>query len=180
MLKRIGHYLKGKPRLMWRYCWHAEVTVVDVTSDANCSGCRRRRRSTSGGTLMVGSHLIRTYSTTQSIIAKSSGESELYAVVRASTEGLGIPTLLKVFGMHFAKVRLEMDASAAVGMAQRTGLNKVRHFEVDVLWIQDQVDRRMFPIRMIPWPQNPFRPLHEERLSRACRAVHGPAAREVR
>ena len=54
---------------------------------------------------MVGSHLIRTYSKTQFIIAKSSGESELYACVRASAEGLGIITLLKDFGMCNVKVR---------------------------------------------------------------------------
>ena len=82
---------------------------------------------------MIGSHLIRTYSKTILVIAKSSGESELYAVVRVSTEGLVILTLLKDFGVHHAKVRLGMDASAA--MVQRTGLNKVRHVEVDVLWI---------------------------------------------
>ena len=32
-----------------------------------------------------------------------------------------------------------MDASAAIGMAQRVGLNKVRHIEVDVLWLQEQM-----------------------------------------
>ena len=48
-----------------------------------------------------------------------------------------------------------MDASAAIGMAQRTGLNKVRHVEVDLLWIQDQVARRMLPISKIPGPQTP-------------------------
>ena len=85
MLRRIGCYLKGAPRLIWKYCWQAEVTVVVATSDANWAGGRRGRKSTSGGTLMVGSHLIRTYSKTQSVVAKSSGESELYAVVRAST-----------------------------------------------------------------------------------------------
>ena len=90
---------------------------------------------------MVGNHLIRTYSKIQSVIAKSSGESQLYACVRASTAGLGIITLLKDFGMNNAKVRLGMDASAAIGMAQRTGLNKVRHVEVDVLWIQEQLVR---------------------------------------
>ena len=35
-------------------------------------------------------------------------------------------------------------------MAQRTGLNKVRHVEVDVLRIQEQVVRRMLPIGQIP------------------------------
>ena len=135
MLKRIGRYLRGRPRLVWKYCWQASVSVVDATSDANWAGCRRGRKSTSGGTIMIGSHSIRTYSKTQFVIPKSSGESELYAVVRASTEGLGILTLLKDFGVHRAKVYRGMDASAAIGMAQRTGLNKVRHVEVDVLWI---------------------------------------------
>ena len=104
---------------------------------------------------MLGSHLIRSYSKTQSVIAKSSGESELYAAVRASAEGLGMITLLGDFGCQNAKVRVGMDASAAIGMAQRTGLNKVRHVEVDVLWIQEQVARRMLPITKIPGPRNP-------------------------
>ena len=51
---------------------------------------------------MLGGHLIRTYSKTQATIAKSSGESELCALVRASAEGLGICTLLSGFGMDVA------------------------------------------------------------------------------
>ena len=42
-----------------------------------------------------------------------------------------------------------------MGMAQRTALNKLRHVEVDILWIQEQVIRRMLPIEKIPGPQNP-------------------------
>ena len=48
-----------------------------------------------------------------------------------------------------------MDASAAIGMAQRVGLNKVRHIEVDVLWLQEQMARRLLPIVKIPGPRNP-------------------------
>ena len=84
MLRRIGRYLRGKPRLVWKYGWQSEVKTVDITTDANWAGCRRARKSTSGGTIMLGDHLIRTYSKTQATIAKSSGESELYALVRAS------------------------------------------------------------------------------------------------
>jgi hypothetical protein len=40
-------------------------------------------------------------------------------------------------------------------MAQRVGLNKVRHVEVDVLWIQEQQARKLLPLRKIPGPQNP-------------------------
>ena len=76
---------------------------------------------------MIGAHLIRTYSKTQATIAKSLGESELYALVRASAEGLGICTLLSDFGVPDLRVVIGMDASVAIGMAQRVGLNKVRH-----------------------------------------------------
>ena len=81
MLKRIGRYLTGRPRLIWKYDWQGEVDVLDLNSDANWAGCRESRESTSGGTIAIGGHLVRAYSKTQSVIAKSSGESESYAVV---------------------------------------------------------------------------------------------------
>ena len=57
--------------------------------------------------------------------------------------------------MDEPKVSIGMDASAAIGMAQRVGLNKVRHIEVDVLWVQEQMARRLLPIAKIPGPRNP-------------------------
>ena len=155
MLIRIGRYLKGKPRLVWRFDWQAPVDIVDIHSDANWAGCRRPRKSTSGGTIAIGAHLIRSYSKTQAIVAKSSGEPELYVAVRASAEGLGILTLLADFGQKDCRARVGMDANAAMGIVQRRGLNKLRHIEVDVLWIQEQQARRLLPLRKVPGPRNP-------------------------
>ena len=107
MLKRVGRYLKGRPRLVWRFDWQSPTTVVDITSDANWAGCRRTRKSTTGGTIMLGNHLIRSFSKTQAVVAKSSGESELYGIVRASTGGLGMVTLLGDFGMKDATVSID-------------------------------------------------------------------------
>ena len=99
--------------------------------------------------------MIRTYSKTHSVIAKSSGESELYAVVRASTEELGILTLLADFGCPDMRASVGMDASAAIGIVQRQGISKLRHVEVDVLWVQEQQARRLLPLRKVPGPRNP-------------------------
>ena len=74
---------------------------------------------------MIGAHLIRAYSNTQANVAKSFGESELYGIVRASTEGLGMTTLLMDFGVTDALVSIGIDGTAAMGMAQRVGLDKV-------------------------------------------------------
>ena len=37
------------------------------------------------------------------------------------------------------KIRIRTDASAAKGIAIRKGLGKVRHIEVNQLWLQDRV-----------------------------------------
>ena len=37
------------------------------------------------------------------------------------------------------RIRLNEDSSAAKGIAQRTGLGKVRHIEVNQLWVQEKV-----------------------------------------
>ena len=83
------------------------------------------------------------YSKTQATIAKPSGESKLYGVIRVSTESLGISTLLEDFGVDGVKVRVGMDANTAIGVVQRRGLNKLRHVELDVLWLQEQQARRL-------------------------------------
>ena len=155
MLKRIGRYLKGKPRLVWNFGCKVEQECIDSTTDANWAGCKRSRKSTSGGTISLGGHLLKSYSKTQAAIAKSSGESELYGVIRISTESLGISTLLEDFGMVGIKCRVGMDANAAIGIVQRSGLNKLRHVELDILWIQEQQSRRLLPLKKIPGPQNP-------------------------
>ena len=155
MLKRIGRYLKGRPRLVWRYDWQTPQDTIDVTSDANWAGCRRSRKSTSGGTVQIGTHLLKTYSKTQAVVAKSSGESLLYGVVRASTESLGISSLFEDFGEAGLKVRVGMDATAAMGIVQRRGLSKFRHVEVDVLWVQKQQARRLLPLKKVLGTKNP-------------------------
>jgi hypothetical protein len=68
--------------------------------------------------------LIKAWSKTHAIIAKSSAESELYALVKGACESLGTCTLLRDFGEANPQVRLHVDASAAKGTVERKGLSK--------------------------------------------------------
>ena len=103
---------------------------------------------------MLGKHCLKAWSKTQSIIAKSSAESELYGIIKGSSEGLGLVALVGDFG-DLAKVRVHVDATAAMGIVERRGLSRVRHIEVDHLWIQEQEARRMLPIEKVPGGDNP-------------------------
>ena len=60
-LKRLARYLKGKPRLVQRFAWQAKDQILNGYSDANWAGCKKTRKSTSGGSLMLGAHCIRTW-----------------------------------------------------------------------------------------------------------------------
>ena len=48
-LKRLGRYLKGKPRLQQVYKWQQSPTALKVYSDADWAGCKETRKSTTGG-----------------------------------------------------------------------------------------------------------------------------------
>ena len=47
-------------------------------------------------------------------------------------------------------IRLELDAAAAKGILDRQGLAKVRHIDVNCLWLQEQCAKKMVPLAKIP------------------------------
>ena len=102
---------------------------------------------------MWGSHCIKAWTKTQQTVAMSSAESELFCIIRASCEALGLQSLIKGF-LTDAQVRLQVDATAAKSIVERKGLSKVRHLDTAALWIQEQQVRRLLPLDKIPGTKN--------------------------
>ena len=142
-LKRVCRYLIACPRMVHSYRWQDEPNTITVYSDSDWAGCRETRKSTSGACFFHGDHLIKAYSKTQANIALSSAEAEYYSMVKAASEGLG----LKAMTMDYNKPLspwMFVDATAAIGVAQRVGLGKLRHLETQSLWLQEAVrDKRI-------------------------------------
>ena len=111
-LKRMGRYLLGHKRLVYTYPWQTG-DGIEVYSDTDWSGCPRTRRSTSGGCVMIGRHVIRTWSSTQPSVTLSSGEAEFYGLVKAAGAGLGHQSIMSDFGLK-VPVRVWTDSSAAI------------------------------------------------------------------
>lgn len=88
-LKRPGDISKGVPRLQQRYEWQGKRTIVTTNSDVDWVGCREARKSTTGGCITIGHHIIKGWSDIQTFVALSSRESELYSTLEASAETLG-------------------------------------------------------------------------------------------
>ena len=85
-LKRLGRYLLGRPRVELVYKWQKYTNHLNCFVDSDFAGCKRTRRSTNGGPL-------KTWSSNQAVIALSSGEAELYAMVKGASELLGMLSL---------------------------------------------------------------------------------------
>ena len=99
---------------------------------------------------MLGSHMVKSWSSAQANVALSSGEVEYYGLVKGSSIAIGIRSMLKEFGVDM-RIRVSTDASAAKGIASRRGLGKVlaRHIEVNQLWVQDKVANGEIEIRKV-------------------------------
>ncbi len=97
---------------------------------------------------------MKSWSTTQAVVALSSAEAELYALLKATSQTLGLISLASDFGLELsAKVRT--DASAALGIVNRQGLWKLRHISVQYLWIQERVRSGDVKVAKIPGVENP-------------------------
>ena len=120
--------------MVYKYPWQT-LDTIDVYSDTDWAGCIRTRKSTSGGCVMLGSHLIKSWSSTKAAISLSSGEAEFYGVVKAAGVELGHTSLLNDIGVVLP-LRVWTDSAATIGICGRQGLGKLRHVDTQCLWIQ--------------------------------------------
>ena len=135
-LRKIGKYLLGKPRLVSKFVFQDMPSSITTFTDSDWAGCARSAKSTSGGAVCMGEHVIKTYCKQQKVIALSSAEAELYAMVAASAETLALQAYANDLGIELG-CELYCDSAAALGISQRAGIGKVRHLRTQGLWIQE-------------------------------------------
>ncbi len=152
-LARVARYLVGAGRVVYEYPWQSRP-VLRVYTDSDFAGCVATRLSTSGGAVMLGTHLLKHWASTQKRITLSSGEAELGAVVRGCSEALGIQSVARDLGVEL-KPEVHADSSAAIGICRRSGIGKIRHLAVAQLWVQDLVRSRECSLHKVLGAENP-------------------------
>ena len=103
-------------------CDQEEPELPDFVgfTDSDFAGCHKSRKSTSGGVIMLGNHIIKSWSTNQAVVALSSGEAEYYAMVKAASQAIGLQNMASELGVSYEQpIQLNTDASAAIGIATR-------------------------------------------------------------
>ena len=146
-------YLIGVPRLVWTFGYQEPCNELVASVDTDFAGCIITRRSTSGGLIRRGSHLLRHWSVTQSTVSLSSAEAELGGICKGASVSLGLVSISRDLGMEFS-LTVQTDASAAIGMCRRRGLGKVRHLATADLWVQDRIRCGDFKLVKISGQEN--------------------------
>lgn len=176
LAKRIGRYLGGTRDYAIHYEMQTEQDAQDLIaySDSDWAGEQESRKSTSSGVLLRGRHLLESWSSTQQVIATSSGEAEFYAEGLAAAKGLLVKHFAQEMGEKLQLVVL-CDSVAGRAIAQRLGVGKVRHIQTRFLWLQERVQEGELVIRKVStednWADAGTKAVPAERLKKCCRAV---------
>ena len=89
---------------------------------------------------MAGRHTLLQWCRGQAVIAISSGEAEYYSLVTLIAEICGIRSLALDWNLNY-KITVNMDTTAAMSIASRRGLGKVKHVDTIFLWIQERIEQ---------------------------------------
>ena len=130
---------------------------------------------------MLGGHLLVSSSTTQNVVATSSGEAEFYALAKSASRALGAVAVTADMA-KVVKPRVRVDATASKAIASRRGVGRVRHLNTQVLWVQEAVARRELTFVKVTGIENPAdmgtkhlaqKEMHECVRRAGCRIVGG-------
>ena len=81
-VRKLERYLRKHPRQVLRFAWQDVQPNLQVYVDTDYAGCPRTRTSTNEGLVVHWSHLLKTWATTQTVVALSSGEAKYHGMVK--------------------------------------------------------------------------------------------------
>ncbi len=87
-------------------------------------------------------------------MATSSGESKVYALAKGMSEGIAIWNLGAEVGPAM-KLNAYTDATTTIGIANRHGIGKLKHLDVQMLWIQQAIADKTATFNKVASDVNP-------------------------
>eukprot|EP00435_Cladocopium_sp_Y103_P032112 s1247_g8.t1 len=142
--------------------------ILESFTDADWSGDRVSRRSTSSSVHCLNGIVLHYSSRGQRVVSLSSAESELHGLVSGAADGMAlrlcIEFLMDVKVQHVCLV----DNSATRQISNKKGSGRLRHVSGKLLWIQDQTSSGILDVKQVSTTFNVgdigTKPLSKQRL----------------
>ena len=103
---------------------------------------------------MLGGHCVKHWAKTQTTVSLSSGESEVHGICAGTAQGLGLQSIARDLGFEY-KIRVHRGATAAIGIARRRGMGRIRHLDCIDLWVQEKVRTKAIELLKVLGTENP-------------------------
>ena len=133
----------------------SRAMCIESYSDADWATHKGNRRSVSSSMVFVSGCLLYSSARTQRVIALSSGESELLSATSSLCDALFIRQLVAFLAdCDPPQVHHFTDATAAKSMMERSGVGRVRHLSVRVLWTQQLVADKVISLHKVDTCRN--------------------------
>ena len=123
------------------------------------------------------------WATMQATVVLSSGEAEYSAAVKGASQALGFRAILEDLGIMDMNIECFCDSNAAIGIANRTGVGKVRHLAGHLLWLQEKARSKEVTISKVDGSRNPadlFTKYLDSAMFERCSAELGLLAEQGR
>jgi hypothetical protein len=140
-LKRIMRYLVYTPKFG---LWYPKGPTFDLIgySDADWTGCKIDRRSTSGTCQFLGGSLVSWASKKQNSVALFTAEAEYIAVGHCCAQLLWMRQTLRDYGYKLSKVPLLCDNESAIRMADNPiEHSRTKHIDIRYHFLRDHQQR---------------------------------------
>ena len=125
--------------MVQQFHYTGDDTNLQGYADSDWAGDCQNTKSTSGGVIMRSARCRKARSTSQSALALSSGEADLYAMTKVAVQLSGVISMAKDFGVSLTGV-VKSDSCSAIGIAHRDGSGGLcRDVKVQYLWIQSMI-----------------------------------------
>jgi hypothetical protein len=118
---------------------HEGKELLELFTDADWSGDKQSRRSTSCGYMFLNKHLLYSSSRAQKGVSLSSCESEYQAAVSGACDMIFVSAAVEFLFRCEVDRRLLLDSAAARGVMARAGVGGLKHVAGKLLWIQSKI-----------------------------------------
>ncbi|WVZ93354.1 hypothetical protein U9M48_039341, partial [Paspalum notatum var. saurae] len=138
-VKRILRYLKHTPSIGLWYPKGASFKLSGY-SDSDFIGCRVERKSTSGGSYLLGRSLVLWSSKKQNCVSLCTAEAEYLAAGSSCAQLLYIKQTLNDYGVELTRIPLLCDNESAVKLANNpVQHSQTKHIDIRHHFIRDHI-----------------------------------------
>ena len=126
-----------------------ELWILESYTDADWSGNRATRKSTSSSVHALNGMIIYSTSRGQKVVSLSSAESELHALVAGACDGICFKHVIEFLTGEQVQHVCWVDNSATRQIACKRGAGRLRHISGKLLWCQDRVANGSLEVKQI-------------------------------